>query len=97
MTNHPLALALAAILCMVVVSWLLSIVRNDVSFVDSLWSLFFLIAATVFVLNVESLSTKGQLVFFLVAAWGVVELFPLGFLVVGRSVQKVKRMSQHCH
>jgi steroid 5-alpha reductase family enzyme len=71
MINHPLALALAAILCVVVVSWLLSIVRNDVSFVDSLWSLFFLVAATVFVLNVESLSTKGQLVFFLVAVWAL--------------------------
>ena len=71
MIDQPLALALAAILCVAVVSWLFSIVRNDVSFVDSLWSLFFLVAAIVFAFNVESLSTKGRLVFVLVAVWAL--------------------------
>jgi steroid 5-alpha reductase family enzyme len=42
--------ALFVILAVAVVAWLFSIVKRDVSFVDSLWSLFFLIAAGVFAL-----------------------------------------------
>ena len=35
----------APLLVVVVLAWAFSLVRNDVSFVDSLWSLFFLMIA----------------------------------------------------
>ena len=54
-----------------VVSWLISVLKNDVSFVDSLWSLFFLLAAVVFAVQAQSLSAKGVLVFVLVAVWSL--------------------------
>lgn len=71
MIDEPLTLALVAILCVVIVSWLLSIALNDVSFVDSLWPLLFLVAAVVFALNFELLSMKGCLVLVLVAVWAL--------------------------
>lgn len=71
MIEHPYFLALAAILIVAVASWLLSIAKNDVSFVDSLWSLFFLIAAGVFAYSVADLSLRGTLVLALVAVWAL--------------------------
>nr|WP_242467431.1 DUF1295 domain-containing protein [Thiocapsa imhoffii] len=49
--------------------WLLSLKMNDVSLVDSLWSLFFLLIATVFLLGMAEVSERAYLVFFLVAIW----------------------------
>ena len=46
-------------------------VKKDVSFVDSLWSLFFLVAACVFAIGVDSLSVRGALVLTLVAVWAL--------------------------
>jgi len=63
--------ALFVILAIAVVAWLFSIVKRDVSFVDSLWSLFFLIAAGVFALAVQSLSARGLLVISLVTIWSL--------------------------
>lgn len=71
MIQHPYAVALLVILAVAVVSWLLSIVKKDVSFVDSLWSLFFLIAAAVFALDTQPVSPKGMLVLALVAIWSL--------------------------
>ena len=71
MNQHPYLIALLVILAVGVISWLLSVVKKDVSFVDSLWSLFFLIAASVFALNVQSISPKGLLVLALVAIWSL--------------------------
>ena len=65
--QHPYFIALFIILAVGVVSWLVSIVKNDVSFVDSLWSLFFLIAAVVFAIAAQPLTVKGTLVLVLVA------------------------------
>ena len=71
MIQHPYFIALIVILAVAVVSWLVSVLKKDVSFVDSLWSLFFLIAAAVFVMEAEALSIKGILVFALVAIWSL--------------------------
>lgn len=71
MTQHPYFVALLVILAVGVVSWLLSIIKKDVSFVDSLWSLFFLVAAIVFALEAQPLSLKGQLVLALVVIWSL--------------------------
>jgi steroid 5-alpha reductase family enzyme len=65
-------LALYAILAVGFVAWLFSIAKRDVSFVDSLWSLFFVIAAFVFADAAASLSQRGLLVTALVVIWGIV-------------------------
>jgi steroid 5-alpha reductase family enzyme len=64
-------MALLAILAVAAVSWLLSVFKKDVSFVDSLWSLFFLIAAMVFALDALPLSLRGKVVLALVAIWAL--------------------------
>jgi len=69
--EHPLFVALLVILGVGVVSWLLSVVKNDVSFVDSLWSFFFLLAAIVFATEVQPLSARGYLVLALVTIWSM--------------------------
>lgn len=71
MIQHPYAIALIAILAVAVVSWLVSIIKKDVSFVDSLWSLFFLIAAVVFAVGAQPLTIKGTLVLALVVLWAL--------------------------
>jgi len=71
MTLHPYLIALLALLAVAACGWLLSIVKKDVSFVDSLWSLFFLLAALVFAYLSLPLSAKGQLVLALVAVWSL--------------------------
>lgn len=45
MSVSPFIMALAVILAVGVLAWLFSVVRKDVSIVDSLWSLFSLVAA----------------------------------------------------
>ncbi|MDH3621932.1 MAG: DUF1295 domain-containing protein [Gammaproteobacteria bacterium] len=69
MMQHPYVSALLVILAIAIASWLVSIVKNDVSFVDSLWSLFFLVAAAVFAVEAQPLSLRGTLVMVLVAIW----------------------------
>lgn len=64
-------MALAAILGVGVVSWLISVVKKDVSFVDSLWSLFFVIAAAIYAVDAWPLSDRGLLVLALVAIWAL--------------------------
>lgn len=64
-------LALGVILAVGVIAWAVSVVIRNVAFVDSLWSLFFLIAAVVFAVSVETLGARGTLVFALVAIWAL--------------------------
>ncbi len=63
--------ALAAILLVAALAWVVSVLVGDVSFVDSLWSLFFLLAAIVFAVDAETLSARGLLLLVLVAAWSL--------------------------
>jgi len=71
MIQHPYAIALFVILGVGVASWLLSVIKKDVSFVDSLWSMFFLIAALIFALDAQPISVRGKLVLALVVIWSL--------------------------
>ncbi len=64
-------IALGTLLGVAVLAWVVSLVTRNVSFVDSLWSIFFLIAAGVFAGSAESLSLRGLIVFALVAVWSL--------------------------
>ena len=64
-------MALAIILGVGAVAWLVSVVIRNVAFVDSLWSLFFLIAAVTFAVNAGLPSARGMLVTILVAVWAL--------------------------
>lgn len=54
-----------------VLPWIVSVIRKDVSIVDSLWSLFFLLLAVIYALATQTLSERGWLVLALVAIWAV--------------------------
>ena len=71
MIQHPYLIAPIVIFAVAAISWLFSIIKKDVSFVDSLWSLFFLVAAVVFAIESQPLSTRGTVVLVLVAAWAL--------------------------
>ena len=59
--------ALYAIVGVGVVAWLYSVAKRNVAVVDSLWSLFFLIAAGAFAYATQPLSARGLIVLTLVA------------------------------
>ena len=65
------AAGLAGALGMGIGAWLVSIPKRDVSIIDSLWSLFFLLMATIYVLFAPSVGERAYLVFFLVGVWAV--------------------------
>lgn len=71
MSAHPIAIALLLILIGGVVSWLFSVWKRDVSFVDSLWSLFFVLAAVVYAAASAPLTERAILVLALVAVWAL--------------------------
>ena len=62
---------LAVLLGVAVIAWIASLVTKDVSFVDSLWSIFFLIAALIFATNTDAVSARGFVVLALVAVWSI--------------------------
>ncbi len=64
-------LSLAAMLAAGLLSWIVSIVRGDVSIVDSLWSLMFLIAAIVFATTLPESGPRTGLVLILVTLWAM--------------------------
>ena len=51
--------------------WVISLVKKDVSIVDSLWSLFFIIAALTIINNQTMASERAVLVLSLVVIWGL--------------------------
>jgi len=61
----------AALLLVAIVFWLISLVRNDVSIVDSLWSLMFLLAALVYAGVAAEQGPREIIVIALVAAWAL--------------------------
>ena len=71
MMTHPYMIALYLVLIVGFVAWQFSFIRKDVSIVDSLWSLFFLLAAGIFALETLPLTARGQLVLALVAIWAL--------------------------
>lgn len=63
--------ALLAIVSIGAVAWVYSVFIRNVAFVDSLWSLFFLVAALVYSYFAPDLSAGGLLVLALVAIWSL--------------------------
>lgn len=62
---------LTAILIAAVLAWLVSLARRDVSIVDSLWSLFFLLAAAVYAATAPDAGPRTLLVLTLVVVWAL--------------------------
>ncbi|UCE89531.1 MAG: DUF1295 domain-containing protein [Pseudomonadota bacterium] len=62
---------LAAVVLMALAAWPVSVVKHDVSIVDSLWSLMFLAATLVYLTMLPDTGTRAMLVLFLVTAWAV--------------------------
>jgi steroid 5-alpha reductase family enzyme len=62
--------ALGALLAFGLTGWLVSLVRKDVSIVDSMWSLMFLIAAVIF-LTLGETGPRATLTVTLVAIWAL--------------------------
>jgi steroid 5-alpha reductase family enzyme len=61
----------AALLVVAIVFWVFSLVKDDVSIVDSLWSLMFLLAALVYVLLAENNGPREILVPILTGLWAL--------------------------
>jgi len=63
--------ALYALAAFALVGWMISLLRKDVSIVDSMWSLMFLLATAVYVLMANPPGSRVLLVSVLVAIWAV--------------------------
>ena len=61
----------AALLLVAVACWLISLLRNDVSIVDSLWSLMFLLVAFVYATVTELTGPREALILILVTVWAL--------------------------
>lgn len=68
---HTFALALAALLEFGIAGWVVSVFRHDVSIVDGMWPLMFLVAALCYVAPLDQQSLRGILVVTLVLVWSV--------------------------
>ncbi|MET0378866.1 MAG: DUF1295 domain-containing protein [Spongiibacteraceae bacterium] len=67
----PALLALAALALLGVLLWLVSLRKQDVSIIDSAWSLFQLIAALIYFANLPAVAARATLVLALVAVWSL--------------------------
>jgi steroid 5-alpha reductase family enzyme len=63
--------ALPALLGLGVLAWLLATARRNAGLIDILWSIFFLLAAVVYIFATDGRGTRASLVLFLVAFWAV--------------------------
>lgn len=67
----PYLYGLLGVLMLVALGWLVSLVKRDVSIVDSLWSLAFLLAAGTYALTLPQPGPRWVLVLVLVAVWAL--------------------------
>jgi len=68
---HAYFAGLIDILALAVATWLLSLVKRDVSIVDSLWSLLFLAAAATYIYMSMGSSPRDTMLLVLTAAWAL--------------------------
>jgi steroid 5-alpha reductase family enzyme len=68
---HMYLLALAAIMCMMTILWLISIMIKNVSIVDLFWGFGFVVACGVYFICTEGLETRKILLMTMVATWGL--------------------------
>ncbi|MBT8071591.1 MAG: DUF1295 domain-containing protein [Xanthomonadales bacterium] len=64
-------LSFAAVLALAIACWIVSLVRNDVSIVDSLWSLMFLLMLGVYMALADVGGPRAWAVLLMVAVWAV--------------------------
>ena len=70
--NYGLYLeGLVAMLVLAVLTWLISVVKRDVSIVDSIWSLMILAGATVYAAGVSVYTTRTALILSLLFIWAL--------------------------
>jgi len=53
------------------IGWIISVFRNNVTHVDSMWSLFFVVAGFAYIESFSTISDRGMLVTILVATWAL--------------------------
>lgn len=63
--------ALAVILAATFVTWIMSLLKRDVSIIDSLWSLLFVLAAGVYLVTAPELNPTTIIVFIMVSLWAL--------------------------
>ena len=63
--------ALAAVLALAAVTWVVSVVREDASYADRIWGPFFVVTAWTSLAAADEVTTRGVLVAVLVTIWGV--------------------------
>jgi steroid 5-alpha reductase family enzyme len=68
---HAWLVAGAAIALVAVLAWGVSVIRRDVSVVDSLWSLFFLLALLVYIATSDAAGPRTWLVTAMVTVWAL--------------------------
>jgi steroid 5-alpha reductase family enzyme len=68
---HAFLLGLLAVLGLAAAGWLVSLPKRDVSIVDSLWPLFFLLAAAIYALVTPVVSPRDAIVLVLAALWAL--------------------------
>jgi steroid 5-alpha reductase family enzyme len=64
-------LSLLAVLAVSVVAWLVSVVRRDVSIVDSLWSLMILLSLLSYTLLAENIGPRSGILIVLLSIWAI--------------------------
>lgn len=64
-------MSLLTISLFAILGWLLSLPRKNVTHVDSMWSVFFMIAAFTVALHSNEVSLRGQIVLALVSMWAL--------------------------
>lgn len=67
----PWLTALGVLMAFGVAGWLISVVRSDVSIVDSMWSLMFLFAALAYISTVETIGPRAGVLLVMVFLWSV--------------------------
>ena len=68
---HQYLLSLYVICIFALLGWILSVARKNVTHVDSLWSLFFVLAADTTYLTLDNPSTRATLILVLVTIWAL--------------------------
>jgi steroid 5-alpha reductase family enzyme len=71
MTVYDYFYALIPMTTLAFIAWLISVRKQDVSIVDSLWSLLFVAAASYYLWALDDISLRAQIIYALVLIWGI--------------------------
>lgn len=62
---------LLLMLCIAVITWLVSVIKHDVSIVDTIWSLMILAGGLIYALTDETLTTRNSIILGLLVLWAL--------------------------